>query len=40
MRRVGTEAGEALGYRYPEELDRKVSAYLASIRAKPHGDAN
>lgn len=36
FRRAATEVGEALGYAYPEELDRGVSAYLLEARALPH----
>jgi aminoglycoside 6-adenylyltransferase len=36
FRRVAQEVGQALGYTYPEELDRGVSAYLQEARHLPH----
>lgn len=32
FRRVGSEVGAQLGYMYPEELDRRVSAYLQQVK--------
>jgi aminoglycoside 6-adenylyltransferase len=32
FRKVAIEAGERLGYSYPHELDRRVSAYLQKVR--------
>ena len=36
FRRVGMEVGEALGYRYPSELDERVTRYLQRIRNLEH----
>lgn len=36
FRRVAGEVAQALGYAYPEELDRGVSAYLEAARRQPH----
>ncbi len=33
FRRVAREVGERLGYAYPEELDRRATAYLQRVRA-------
>lgn len=38
FRRVATEAGEALGYAYPLEVDAEVSAYLNAVRDMARGD--
>ena len=35
FRRVAREVGQALGYAYPEELDRGVSAYLDEAHHLP-----
>jgi aminoglycoside 6-adenylyltransferase len=35
FRRVALEVGNALGYVYPHELDRRVSAYLQAVRRLP-----
>lgn len=35
FRRVAREVGKALGYEYPEQLDRGVTAYLEGVRAMP-----
>jgi aminoglycoside 6-adenylyltransferase len=35
FRRVAIEVGEALGYPYPADLDRRVSAYLEEVRRMP-----
>ena len=32
FRRIALEVGDALGYRYPYDLDERVSSYLQSIR--------
>ena len=32
MRRVATEAGEALGFRYPDELEQRVRSYLHRVK--------
>lgn len=36
FRRVAMEVGDALGYRYPSELDERVTSYLQSIRNLEH----
>ncbi len=36
FRRIAREVGEALGYRYPSELDERVTSYLQSIRNLEH----
>jgi aminoglycoside 6-adenylyltransferase len=36
FRRVATEVGEALGYPYPHDLDRRVTAYVQEMRSVPH----
>lgn len=33
MRRVASEVGEALGYRYPDELEQRVRNYLQRVKA-------
>jgi aminoglycoside 6-adenylyltransferase len=35
VRRIGLAIGESLGYEYPAEVDRKVSAFIQSIRELP-----
>ena len=35
MRKVAQEVGQALGYAYPESLERKTFAYIAEIRQLP-----
>jgi aminoglycoside 6-adenylyltransferase len=35
FRRVATEVGSALGYRYPQQVDDQVNAYLEAIRRMP-----
>ena len=35
MRRVAVEVGDSLGYRYPEQLERRVLAYLQRVREFP-----
>ena len=37
MRRVAIEVGDHLGYRYPEQLERRVLAYLQEVREFPRG---
>ena len=37
MRRVAIEVGDHLGYRYPEQLERRVLAYLQKVREFPRG---
>lgn len=37
MRRVAVEVGDHLGYRYPEQLERRVIAYLQRVREYPRG---
>ena len=32
FRRIALEVGHALGYRYPSELDERMTSYLQSIR--------
>lgn len=34
MRRVGSEVGEALGYRYPDELEERVRKYLHWVQSR------
>jgi aminoglycoside 6-adenylyltransferase len=36
FRQAATAVGAALGYIYPDALDRRVSAYLMAVRARPH----
>jgi aminoglycoside 6-adenylyltransferase len=36
MRRVAIEVGDHLGYRYPEQLERRVQAYLQKVREFPN----
>lgn len=36
FRRVAIEVGQALGYSYPQELDRGVTAHLEEARQLPH----
>jgi aminoglycoside 6-adenylyltransferase len=36
FRRVATEVGEALGYAYPYDLDRRVTAHVQAMRSVPH----
>lgn len=38
FRRVAREVGEALGYAYPEELDRRVTEHARRLRLRD-GDA-
>jgi aminoglycoside 6-adenylyltransferase len=40
FRRVAIEVGEALGYAYPQELDRGVTTYLEEARHLPRKAAN
>jgi aminoglycoside 6-adenylyltransferase len=35
MRRVAVEVGDSLGYRYPEQLEQRVVAYLQKVRKFP-----
>lgn len=37
MRRVAVEVGDHLGFRYPEQLERRVLAYLQKVREFPRG---
>ena len=37
FRRVAVEVGEHLGYPYPEDLERRVSAYLQKIKKLHRG---
>lgn len=39
FRKVALEVGEALGYIYPDELDRRVVAYLQKVREMPAADS-
>lgn len=39
VRRLGRELAAGLGYRYPEQLDRQVSAYLGYVQALDKTDA-
>jgi hypothetical protein len=32
MRRVAIEVGEAMGYRYPHELEQRVRTYLHRVK--------
>lgn len=36
FRQAATAVGNSLGYAYPDALDRRVTAYLMSVRARPH----
>ena len=36
FRQTATEVGAALGYTYPNALDRRVTAYLMAVRDRPH----
>ena len=36
FRRAAVEVAAALGYGYPDELDRRVSAYLHAVHGQPH----
>ena len=40
MRRVAVEVGDHLGYRYPEQLERRVLAYLQKVREFPRGSVS
>ncbi len=37
FRRVAEEVGQALGYAYPEELDRRMDKYLKRVKSLPQG---
>lgn len=37
FRRIATEVADHLGYQYPDDLDRRVSAYLQGVQADARG---
>lgn len=39
MRRVGSEVGDAMGYRYPEELEQRVTRYLQRVKGLDRNSA-
>jgi aminoglycoside 6-adenylyltransferase len=39
FRRVALQVGEALGYDYPFDLDRRMQDYLQKVRRTPRADS-